>query len=125
MANLAQLFQASKSESTLLVLYIPSGDRDEKPIDQGHWVDKALETLGAHLGGATAFPQGKGVWRDDSREGKLIYDAPVIIQCYTNEANLEKNASALHAFLMSLGIDTNQGAVGFVVDDDYVEIEFP
>ena len=125
MANLAQLFQATKSESTLLVLYIPSGDRDEKPIDQSHWVDKALETLGTHLGGGTAFPQGKGVWRDDARGGKLIYDAPVIIQCYTNEANLEKNAAALHAFLMALGVDTNQAAVGCVVDDDYIEIAFP
>jgi hypothetical protein len=80
--------------------------------------------LEPHFGGGTAFPQGKGVWRDDARGGKLIYDAPVIIQCYTNEANLERSAPALHAFLMSLGIDTNQRAVGFVVDDDYIEIEF-
>ena len=92
MVNLAQLFQATKSESNLLVLYIPSGDRDEKPIDQVKWVDKALEMFGSTFGGGTAFPQGKGVWRDDARAGKLIYDAPVVIQCYTNEADLEKGA---------------------------------
>jgi hypothetical protein len=33
MVNLAELFRATKSASNLLVLYIPSGDRDEKPID--------------------------------------------------------------------------------------------
>lgn len=125
MVNLAHLFQAAKSESNLLVLYIPSGDRDEKPIDQATWVNKALEMLGLHFGGGTAFPQGKGVWRDDARGGKLIYDAPVIIQCYTNEATLEQSAPALHSFLMALGVETKQGAVGFVVDGDYIEIQFP
>jgi hypothetical protein len=49
----------------------------------------------------------------------------VIIQCYTNEATLEQSAPALHTYLMALGIDTNQRAVGFVVDGDYIEIQFP
>jgi hypothetical protein len=125
MANLAELFQATKSESNLLVLYVPSGDRDEKPIDQAAWVDKALAMLGTHFGGGTAFRQGKGVWRDDARGGLLIYDAPVIIQCYTNEGALEKNAAGFHAYLMALGVETNQRAIGFVVDNDYIEIQFP
>jgi hypothetical protein len=60
MANLAQLFQATKSESTLLVLYIPSGDRDVKPIEQEHWVDKALETLGTPLWRRYGVPTGQG-----------------------------------------------------------------
>jgi hypothetical protein len=81
--------------------------------------------LGTHFGGGTAFPQGKGVWRDDAREGKLIYDAPVIIQCYTDETTLERSAPALHRYLMALGVETNQRAVGFVVDGDYIEIQFP
>ncbi len=125
MVELAELFGATKSESNLLVLYIPSGDRDVKPIDQAKWTDRALEMLGTHFGGATAFPQGKGVWRDDARGGKLIYDAPVIVQCYTNETTLERKTPALHKYLMELGVDTNQRAVGFVVDADYIEIQFP
>ena len=81
--------------------------------------------LGTHFGGGTAFPQGKGVWRDEVRGGLLIYDAPVIIQCYTSAAALEQNAGSLHAYLMALGVETNQRAVGFVVDSDYIEIQFP
>jgi hypothetical protein len=60
MVNLAELFQATKTESNLLVLYIPSGDRDEKPIDQELWVNKALAMLGTPFGGGTASRRAKG-----------------------------------------------------------------
>ena len=125
MPDLADKFEASKLESTLLVLFIPSVDRNQKAIDQDLWVRTALEVLGTHFGGATAFPQGLGVWRDDAQGGKLIYDEPVIIQCYTNEKTLEERASELRQFLVRMGTDTNQGAVGFVIDRDYLEIRFP
>ena len=45
------------------MLFIPSKDRTDRAIDQGYWVDQALSSLGTLFGGATAFPQGKGVWR--------------------------------------------------------------
>lgn len=77
------------------------------------------------FGGATAFPQGRGVWRDDARGGQLIFDAPVIVQCYTAESALEKNADALRSFLVRLGKEGKQGAVGLVIDRDYLEIPFP
>jgi hypothetical protein len=51
--------------------------------------------LGRYFGGATAFRQGRGVWRDDERGGQLIYDAPVIVQCQTREGDLEKSAEEL------------------------------
>jgi hypothetical protein len=35
--------------NSLLVLFIPSKDRDEKPIDQAFWVDQALTTLGTQF----------------------------------------------------------------------------
>ena len=90
MPDHADLFDADKSESTLLVLFIPSIERIGVSMDQELWVTNALELLGRCLGGATAFPQGRGVWRDDAQGGKLIYDDPVVIQCYTNEASLEQ-----------------------------------
>src|SRR5258705_187512 len=76
---------ASKSASTLLVLFIPSKDRSDQPIDQAYWVEEALKALGELFGGATAFPQGRGVWRDDAQGGKLLFDEPVVIQSYTSE----------------------------------------
>ncbi len=118
-------FDASKSAATLLVLFIPSVDRWAEPIAQDFWVEGALEVLGRCFGGATAFPQGRGVWRDDARHGELIYDQPVIVQCYTSEEALDEHHEELQRFLIRMGTDSQQGAVGFVIDRDYLEIPFP
>jgi len=116
---------AAKGQATLLVLFIPSVDRNSTAIDQDSWVKRAMETLGACFGGATAFPKAQGVWRDDSRGGTLVFDEPVIINCYTSEEALEEHVETLRTFLMEMGNHTNQGAVGLVIDRDYLEIEFP
>ena len=111
--------------STLLVLFIPSHDRDEHPIDHNLWVDEALTWLGKSLGGATAFPQGRGVWRDDSRGGRLLFDNPTIVQCYTIQDDLEKHVVGLEQFLRRMGRETNQAAVACVVSNEYWEIQNP
>ncbi len=118
-------FTADKGEGTVLVLFVPSVDRREVPIDQELWVSRALSVLGSLFGGATAFPQGRGVWRDDDEGGRLVLDAPVIIQCYTNVEAIDERADDLRSFLVSLGQETGQGAVGFVIDRTYLEIRFP
>jgi hypothetical protein len=125
MPDFATRLGASKAASTLLVLYIPSKDRLDQAIDQGYWVGEALKVLGECFGGATAFPQGKGVWRDDAQGGKLLFDEPVVVQCYTNEEALDRQLDQLRAFLLRLGTEGRQGAVGFVIDHDYLEISFP
>ena len=56
MPDFARTLGASKSASTLLVLFIPSKDRSDRAIDQAYWVDEALTVLGTLFGGATAFP---------------------------------------------------------------------
>ena len=121
----SEILQAQKSASTVLVLFVPSVDRYEKAIDQEYWVAEALTVLGHLFGGATAFPQGRGVWRDDEQGGQLIFDAPVIIQCYTTEQALEDHAEDLRGFLKRLCKEGQQGAVGIVIDRDYLEIRFP
>ncbi|GAC1467030.1 MAG: hypothetical protein NVSMB9_08190 [Isosphaeraceae bacterium] len=67
MPDFAGVLGASKAASALLVLFIPSKDRDDKAIDQEYWVDETLNALGMLFGGATVFPQGRGVWRDDDQ----------------------------------------------------------
>lgn len=123
--RVAKRLRATKSASTLLVLFIPSVDRDERPVDQANWAKEALRFLGTVFGGATAFPQAKGVWRDDSRKGQLVFDDPVVVQCYTNEITLEAHVEPLRDLLVRMGKATNQGAVGLVIDRDYLEIQFP
>jgi hypothetical protein len=51
--------------------------------------------------------------------------APVIGQCYTTEPALEDSAESLRSFLVLLGKEERQRAVGFVIDRDDLEIRFP
>jgi hypothetical protein len=64
---------------------------------------ESLRVLGTLFGGATAFPQGKGIWRDDAQGGKRLFDAPVVIQCDTGEQALERQAAKLREFLRRMG----------------------
>jgi hypothetical protein len=125
-ADHSKTFKASKAATTLLVLFIPSHNRKGRAtFNQQQWVDEALGTLGELFGGATAYPQGKGVWRDDADGGRLVFDKPVVVQCYTSAKIIEKQAKRLRDFLVRMGTETRQGAVGFVIDDEYLEIGFP
>ena len=118
-------FRASRRKRVLLVLFVPSVERDGiSPIDQDAWVDAALEMLGRVFGGATAFPRAKGIWRDDQRAGSLVRDQPVVIHCYTTPEDIQADANldALGQFCRRLGRDTNQGEVGLVIGDEYLAI---
>ncbi len=125
MAKIAKELGAIKSGTTLLVLFIPSVDRDSQPVDQDGWVERTLDFLGRAFGGATAFPKARGVWRDDERGGELIFDEPVVVQCYTGLALIEESADDLRNFLVEMGTATRQGAIGLVIDREYLEIRFP
>ena len=125
MSELAATFGASKAASTLLVLFIPSHDRAGQPINQDQWVQEALVSLGTLFGGGTAFPRGRGVWRDDAQQGQLHFDEPVIIQCYTSAEVIERQVEPLREFLVRMGIEAKQGAIGLVIDRDYLELRFP
>lgn len=128
MPDFGELFQAPRSEANLLVLFIPSADREGVAFgkkEQQRWVRRAMKLLGQKLGGGTAFPRGWGVWRDDAQGGRLVWDRPVLIQCFTNEVALEEHHGVIRDFLLRMGAETNQGAVGFVIDRSYYEYPFP
>jgi hypothetical protein len=128
MPAFAELLQATTQEASLLVLFIPSADRDGAALgkkEQKRWVRKALKLLGEHFGGATAFPRGWGIWRDDARGGRLVWDKPILVQCFTSEIALREHTPALREFLVELGTATNQGAVACVLDKVMYQINFP
>ena len=105
-----------------LTLFIPDQDRLGRPIDQDHWTDEALDLLGRLFRGATAFPPGKGVWRDDSRGGRLLREMTVMVVSYVPRAELDRNLDALRTFLYRFGREANQGEVGIVIDRRYYAI---
>ncbi len=128
MPTFSELLHAGTSEANLLVLFIPSADREGDALgrkEQKRWVRKALKMLGRNFGGATAFPRGWGIWRDDAQGGRLVWDRPVLIQCFTNEAAIREQTVALRQFMTDLGVATRQGAVACVLDRTMYQIHFP
>ena len=81
--NPQEVFHATLPLGTSqIVIFVPSLDREGKPIVQDYWVDQILTTLGNLFRGATAYPRGRGVWRDDQRGGLLLWEEPVIVFSY-------------------------------------------
>ena len=112
-------------KSVLVVLFVPSVERDGRTlIDQHHWVDAALEMFGRVFGGATAYPQAKGIWRDDERGGALVKDEPVVVHCYTTPVGIEdsRNLAELGSFCRTMGRQARQGEIGLVIGDEYFAI---
>ncbi len=104
-------------------LFIPSCDRDGSDINQVEWFHAALEIFGRLFRGATAFPPGRGVWRDDERGGELIWDDPVMVVCYADPTKVtDERLNNLRNFLHRMGRETRQGEVGLVIDNTYYGI---
>jgi hypothetical protein len=120
-AEIADILQADKPEgSSQIVLFIPSRDRGDQEVDQEYWVHEGLRVVGQAFRGGTAFPPGRGVWRDDERGGDLLFETTVMILSFVNPADLTNAAvHSLKAFLFRLGREGKQGEVGVVIDGAY------
>lgn len=107
-----------------VTVFIPSVDRDQRPIPQDLWVRNCLAVLGRLFRGATAFPPGHGVWRDDEKGGRLVYDETVLVTSYIDPAALTEGAlTELRAFFHRLGREARQGEVGVVIGGNYYGIQ--
>lgn len=120
MTEIANILQADTPVgSSQVILFIPSKDREGQEIDQEYWVDESLRVVGQFFRGGTAFPPGKGVWRDDTRGGQLLFETTVMILSFVDPNDLTDHVLELKAFLLRLGRETNQGEVGVVIDGIY------
>jgi len=124
MGSIAESLGASHPAGTLqIVLFIPDRDRNGVLIDQHFWRDEALKTLGTLFRGATAFPPGRGVWRDDDAGGVLLFERTVMVVSYASPNLLTPGTlRRLREFLHRLGHEANQGEVGVIVDGIYYGI---
>ncbi len=123
MAEFHQALGAGLPAGTLQVtLFIPSVDREGAGINQEFWREEALRTLGHLFRGATAFPPGRGVWRDDARGGELVFDDTVLITSYADPAVMGDSLPRLRQFLHRLGREANQGEIGVVIGGFYYPI---
>ncbi len=124
MADLHEALGAGPPAGTLQVtVFIPSVDRQDQPIGQEIWAEDCLRVFGALFRGATAFPPGRGVWRDDSQDGQLVFDVTVLVTSYVDPEALNDEALArLREFLHRLGREAKQGEVGVVIGGRYYGI---
>lgn len=78
----------------------------------------SLELFGRVFGGATAYPRGRGVWRDDEDGGRLVFDEPVAVHCYTLPKLAQDRSCLLEIrkFCAQLLRDGRQGEVALIID---------
>ena len=103
-----------------VIVFVPSHARDKSRLkDQDVWAAEALDLFGRLFGGATGFPNLRGIWRDDENGGELLADEPIMIQSLTKREDVENvvKIEELASFLKRMGKRTKQGAVAVVFND--------
>ena len=107
----------------LVILIIPSHDRENKPIsDQEFWAEAAMDLFADLYRGATALETFKGVYK--SSDGTILYDKPIMIESYVDRSDLEDptKLAELLRFIKRMGKKTKQAAVGLVINSVFHEI---
>lgn len=123
-AILARLRGGKPSE--VVALFVPSHDRKNAPVpNQKQWADAALAMFGELFEGATAFQHLRGVYQPEGE--KALFDDPIMIQTLTARKNVEDEAKLLHfaQFCRRMGRNTNQAAVGVIVNNYFIDIRIP
>lgn len=113
----------SGQRQDLLILIVPSHDRNEKVLpNQNEWANAALDLFGELYGGATAFQAFQGV---KSQDGHLLRDRPILIECYAERAALEDRdrLNELLAFAKRMGREMRQEAVALIINDAFYLIK--
>lgn len=78
--------------------------------------------LGVLFRGATAFPPGRGVWRNVST-GELVFDETIMVTSYVPRGALsEPTVRELRRHLHRIGREARQGEVGVVIGNEYFGI---
>jgi hypothetical protein len=109
---------------TLIILFIPSHDRDEKELtNQDVWAESALDLFAELFTGATAFSTYGGIYRDQNR-GKNLRDKPILVESYTSVENVKDadKLTVLVDFMKRMGRECKQAAVGVVISNSFHEI---
>lgn len=106
------------------MMFVPSLDRDGAPIEQDLWRERVLEMFGILFRGATALPPGRGVWRDDERNGALLFEDTVVVFAIVPDELAEDDdlMNKLGQFLRTFGREAHQGEVGIIVGPHYLPI---
>jgi len=116
MADIKDLLGAFQEASfDKVTLYIPTRDRDEKPVEFESWVAEAMTLLSEIGGGATRLPPAEGAWlRDD---GQLIKEHIHMVYSYVDGDAFLKSGQKIREFAHRMGRELNQGEIVIEVTD--------
>jgi hypothetical protein len=118
--NVAEIFNAElEPNGTLLVLFIPSKDKDGNNLnDQDVWASSAGSLLTELYGGATNMPPAVGRWYNEETR-TTITESVILVHCYLRQGAVNDNEKykKVADFLHRMGKKTKQGEVVFVLGD--------
>jgi hypothetical protein len=113
----------SDARQDLVILLIPSHDKNEDPLpDQDRWAGAPMELFAELFRGATAFQAFAGIYKCD--DGKILHDRPILIESYVARSDLEdeRRLKELLHFAKRLGKETRQAAVALLINSVFHEI---
>lgn len=124
--SLAEALGASgETSEQMLALYIPNKDRRGVEFGtQRQWVLKAASLLAEIGGGVTILPPAEGGWLDE-KEGRIVWEHPVVVYTYIKADKLLPRLPALRALAHALGRETDQGEVVVEFDGRFLRITPP
>ena len=113
----------SDKRHDLVVLFIPSHDKKQNPLpDQAQWAKAAGDLFADLFTGATAFHAFAGFYKTE--DGIILHDTQITIEAYVVREKLDDrhNLTQLLEFAKRMGRETNQAAVGLVVNHVFFAI---
>jgi hypothetical protein len=111
-------------QQILVILFIPSHDRDEEELKtRDLWASAALDLFAELFGGATAFDAYAGIYRD-KRRGKDLKDKPILVESYTEIGRITDLGvlNDLVSFMKRMGKETKQAAIAVVINNVFHEL---
>jgi len=112
-----------KSNPVLIILFIPTQDKNSKPlIDARMWLDAGITLLSELFGGATVMTA-QGCWFNAETK-EIVREEVNLVHSYVSIADAKKidNFLKLGNFLHRMGAEANQGEIGVVVDQVFHRI---
>jgi hypothetical protein len=107
--------------TSLLVIFVSSRDRNGQAIDQEHWVDEVLTTLGRLFCGATTYAcVGESGLMMNIAEGSFRGSLSSFFVCIRGRPNHQR-LPELHCTLSRMGRQANQGEIGVVTTANTIE----
>ncbi len=120
--NLVEAFGAAEEATQdRITIYVPSRDRDGRPVEFETWVRRALELLSQVGGGATRMPPAQGAWLNPDTNA-LIIEEVTLVYSYVDGDALARRLSDIRQLMHEMGRSLNQGEVVLEVNETFYKI---